>query len=362
MAEIPGLQFDLGEDVDLLREAVRAFVEREIAPRAADIDRTDQFPMDLWRKLGELGVLGLTVPESLGGAGLGYLAHIVAMEEISRGSASVGLSYGAHSNLCVNQILRNGTDAQRAKYLPGLISGEKIGALAMSEPNAGSDVMSMRLRADWKGDRWVQNGSKMWITNGPDADTLVVYAKTDPEAGPRGITAFLVETLRMQRLLLDEGAEGVGRVLDAVLLDVELGERAVVAHGIGVVRDGVGEVLQRLLLVVGPQVDVAELVVAVRIILIELDALRVRGLGLLVGVGAGLRLLRSRVPGRGGARHHGRVPGGCSHCGPCHHRESRVHQCSLPRNHLRNRQQVRRGVHEKSGEVRRRSPEVPAGL
>jgi isovaleryl-CoA dehydrogenase len=193
MAEIPGLQFDLGEDVDLLREAVRAFVEREIAPRAAEIDRTDQFPMDLWRKLGELGVLGLTVPESLGGAGLGYLAHIVAMEEISRGSASVGLSYGAHSNLCVNQILRNGTDAQRAKYLPGLISGEKIGALAMSEPNAGSDVMSMRLRADWKGDRWVLNGSKMWITNGPDADVLIIYAKNDFEAGARGVTAFLVE-------------------------------------------------------------------------------------------------------------------------------------------------------------------------
>jgi isovaleryl-CoA dehydrogenase len=193
MAEIPGLQFDLGEDVDLLRETVRAFVEREIAPRAAEIDRTDQFPMDLWRKLGELGVLGLTVPESLGGAGLGYLAHIVAMEEISRGSASVGLSYGAHSNLCVNQILRNGTDAQRAKYLPGLISGEKIGALAMSEPNAGSDVMSMRLRADWKGDRWVLNGSKMWITNGPDADVLIIYAKNDFEAGARGVTAFLVE-------------------------------------------------------------------------------------------------------------------------------------------------------------------------
>ena len=189
----PGLQFDLGEDVDLLRETVRAFVEREIAPRAAEIDRTDQFPMDLWRKLGELGVLGLTVPESLGGAGLGYLAHIVAMEEISRGSASVGLSYGAHSNLCVNQILRNGTDAQRAKYLPGLISGEKIGALAMSEPNAGSDVMSMRLRADWKGDRWVLNGSKMWITNGPDADVLIIYAKNDFEAGARGVTAFLVE-------------------------------------------------------------------------------------------------------------------------------------------------------------------------
>jgi isovaleryl-CoA dehydrogenase len=177
----------------MLREALRAFVAREITPRAGEIDRTDQFPMDLWRKFGELGVLGITVPESQGGAGLGYLAHIVAMEEISRGSASVGLSYGAHSNLCVNQISRNGTDAQRARYLPGLISGEKIGALAMSEPNAGSDVMSMRLRAEFKGDRWVLNGSKMWITNGPDADVLIIYAKNDVEAGARGVTAFLVE-------------------------------------------------------------------------------------------------------------------------------------------------------------------------
>ncbi|MFM7571110.1 MAG: isovaleryl-CoA dehydrogenase [Betaproteobacteria bacterium] len=193
MTEIPGLQFELGEDVELMREALRAFVAREITPRAAEIDRSDQFPMDLWRKLGELGVLGITVPESLGGAGLGYLAHIVAMEEISRGSASVGLSYGAHSNLCVNQILRNGTDAQRSRYLPGLISGEKIGALAMSEPNAGSDVMSMRLRAEFKGDRWVLNGTKMWITNGPDADVLIIYAKNDLEAGARGVTAFLVE-------------------------------------------------------------------------------------------------------------------------------------------------------------------------
>ena len=193
MTEIPGLQFELGEDVQMLREALRAFVAREITPRAGDIDRTDQFPMDLWRKFGELGVLGITVPESQGGAGLGYLAHIVAMEEISRGSASVGLSYGAHSNLCVNQISRNGTDAQRARYLPGLISGEKIGALAMSEPNAGSDVMSMRLRAEFKGDRWVLNGSKMWITNGPDADVLIIYAKNDVEAGARGVTAFLVE-------------------------------------------------------------------------------------------------------------------------------------------------------------------------
>ena len=193
MTDIPGLQFDLGDDVQMLREALRAFVAREITPRAAEIDRTDQFPMDLWRKFGELGVLGITVPENQGGSGLGYLAHIVAMEEISRGSASVGLSYGAHSNLCVNQISRNGTDAQRERYLPGLISGEKIGALAMSEPNAGSDVMSMRLRAEFKGDRWVLNGTKMWITNGPDADVLIIYAKNDFEAGARGVTAFLVE-------------------------------------------------------------------------------------------------------------------------------------------------------------------------
>ena len=193
MAEIPGLQFELGQDVQMLREALRAFVAREITPRAGEIDRSDQFPMDLWRKFGELGVLGITVPETQGGAGLGYLAHIVAMEEISRGSAAVGLSYGAHSNLCVNQISRNGTDAQRASYLPGLISGEKIGALAMSEPNAGSDVMSMRLRAEFRGDRWILNGSKMWITNGPDADVLIIYAKNDLEAGPRGVTAFLVE-------------------------------------------------------------------------------------------------------------------------------------------------------------------------
>ena len=193
MAEIPGLQFELGQDVQMLREALRAFVAREITPRAGEIDRSDQFPMDLWRKFGELGVLGITVPETQGGAGLGYLAHIVAMEEISRGSAAVGLSYGAHSNLCVNQISRNGTDAQRASYLPGLISGEKIGALAMSEPNAGSDVMSMRLRAEFRGDRWILNGSKMWITHGPDAEVLIIYAKNDLEAGPRGVTAFLVE-------------------------------------------------------------------------------------------------------------------------------------------------------------------------
>ncbi len=190
---LPGLNFQLGEDIDALRDAVRDFAQSEIAPRAAEIDHTDQFPMDVWRKLGDLGVLGITVPEQYGGAHLGYLAHMVAMEEISRASASVGLSYGAHSNLCVNQINRNGNEAQKARYLPKLISGEHVGALAMSEPGAGSDVISMKLRAEDKGGYFVLNGSKMWITNGPDADTLVVYAKTEPELGARGVTAFLIE-------------------------------------------------------------------------------------------------------------------------------------------------------------------------
>jgi len=190
---LPGLNFQLGEDIDALRDAVRDFAQSEIAPRAAEIDHTDQFPMDVWRKLGDLGVLGITVPEQYGGAHLGYLAHMVAMEEISRASASVGLSYGAHSNLCVNQINRNGNEAQKARYLPRLISGEHVGALALSEPGAGSDVISMKLRAEDKGGYFVLNGSKMWITNGPDADTLVVYAKTEPELGARGVTAFLIE-------------------------------------------------------------------------------------------------------------------------------------------------------------------------
>ena len=198
MNDLPGLNFQLGDDIDALRDAVRDFAQGQIAPRAAEIDRNDQFPMDLWRKMGALGVLGITVSEEYGGANMGYLAHMIAMEEISRASASVGLSYGAHSNLCVNQIARNGSDAQRAKYLPKLISGEHVGALAMSEPGAGSDVISMKLKAELVegragGDHYLLNGTKMWITNGPDADTLVVYAKTEPELGARGVTAFLIE-------------------------------------------------------------------------------------------------------------------------------------------------------------------------
>ncbi|MBT0963273.1 isovaleryl-CoA dehydrogenase [Denitromonas iodatirespirans] len=190
---IPSLNFDLGETIDMLRDAVWDFASNEIAPRAAEIDQKNEFPADLWKKLGDLGLHGMTVEEEYGGTQMGYLAHIVALEEVSRASASVGLSYGAHSNLCVNQIRRNGNAAQKQKYLPKLVSGEHVGALAMSEPNAGSDVVSMKLRAEKKGDRYVLNGSKMWITNGGDADTLVVYAKTDINAGPKGMTAFIIE-------------------------------------------------------------------------------------------------------------------------------------------------------------------------
>ncbi|WP_231409361.1 isovaleryl-CoA dehydrogenase [Ralstonia solanacearum] len=193
MIELPGLRFDLGEDIEMLRSAVRDWAQAELAPRAEAIDRSDQFPMDAWKQMGDLGVLGITVAEEYGGANMGYLAHMIAMEEISRASASVGLSYGAHSNLCVNQLHRNGTPAQKAKYLPKLVSGEWVGALAMSEPNAGSDVVSMKLRAERRGDRYVLNGTKMWITNGPDCDVLVVYGKTEPELGARGMTAFIVE-------------------------------------------------------------------------------------------------------------------------------------------------------------------------
>ena len=193
MLNFPSLNFHHGETIDMLRATVQQFAADDIAPRAADIDRENRFPPELWRRMGDIGLLGITVEEEYGGTAMGYLAHVIAMEEISRASASVGLSYGAHSNLCVNQIRRNGSVAQKKKYLPKLVSGEHVGALAMSEPGAGSDVVSMRLSADRRGDHFVLNGNKMWITNGPDADTLVVYAKTDSAAGPRGITAFLIE-------------------------------------------------------------------------------------------------------------------------------------------------------------------------
>jgi isovaleryl-CoA dehydrogenase len=193
MAQLTGLTLDLGDTIEMLRDSVRAFAEKEIAPRAGQVDNDNLFPADLWKKFGNLGVHGMTVSEEYGGCNLGYLAHIIVMEEISRASAAVGLSYGAHSNLCINQLHRNGSGAQRQKYLPKLVAGEHVGALAMSEPNAGSDVVSMKLRADKRGDRYVLNGSKMWITNGGDADTLIVYAKTDVNAGPKGMTAFIIE-------------------------------------------------------------------------------------------------------------------------------------------------------------------------
>jgi isovaleryl-CoA dehydrogenase len=192
-ATYPMLNYNLGDDIDMLRDSVYQFAQAEIAPRAADIDKNNEFPMDLWRKMGGMGLLGMTVAEEYGGTNMGYLAHVVAMEEISRASASVGLSYGAHSNLCVNQIFKNGTEAQKSRYLPKLCSGEHIGALAMSEPNAGSDVVSMKLKAQREGHNYILNGNKMWITNGPDAHTYVIYAKTDSDAGSKGITAFIVE-------------------------------------------------------------------------------------------------------------------------------------------------------------------------
>ncbi len=191
--DYPSLNFDLGETADMLRDSVRSFASDEVAPRAADIEKANDFPEDLWRKMGDLGVLGITVEEEYGGASMGYLEHVVAVEEMSRASAAVGLSYGAHSNLCVNQLRLNGTEEQKRKYLPKLISGEHVGSLAMSETSAGSDVVGMRTRAEKKGDRYILNGTKMWITNGPNADTLVVYAKTEPEANQRGISAFIIE-------------------------------------------------------------------------------------------------------------------------------------------------------------------------
>ena len=250
------LNFALGENADMLRDSVAAFSAAEIAPRAAQIDRDNDFPADLWRKMGDLGVLGVTVEEEYGGAGMGYLEHCVAMEEISRASASVGLSYGAHSNLCVNQIRKNGNEDQKRRYLPGLIAGTAVGALAMSEPGAGSDVVSMRLRAEKRGDRYVLNGSKMWITNGPEADTLVVYAKTDPAAGPRGITAFLVEKgfagFSCAQKLDKLGMRG-SNTGELVFADVEVPEENVlggIGRGVNVLMSGLD--YERAVLAAGP--------------------------------------------------------------------------------------------------------------
>ena len=250
------LDHSLGETIDLIRDTVRQFSSQEIAPRAEEIDQTDEFPRDLWPRLGDLGLLGITVSEEYGGAGLGYLAHAVTMEEISRGSASVGLSYGAHSNLCVNQIFRNGNDDQKRRYLPKLINGEHVGALAMSEAEAGSDVVSMTLRAEKQGDRYVLNGSKMWITNGPEADTLVVYGKTDPEAGSHGITAFLVEKdfngFQASPKLNKLGMRG-SSTSELVFQDCEVPEENVlgeVGHGVQVLMSGLD--FERLVLAGGP--------------------------------------------------------------------------------------------------------------
>jgi isovaleryl-CoA dehydrogenase len=251
-----GFDFGLGADNDMLRKSVADFAADRIAPRAAEIDRSNQFPRDLWPKMGALGLHGITVEETYGGSGLGYLAHCLAMEEVSRASAAVGLSYGAHSNLCVNQIRRNGTDAQKRKYLPKLVSGEHVGALAMSEPNAGSDVVSMRTRADKRGDRYILNGSKMWITNGPHADTLVVYAKTDPTAGSRGITAFLVEkgmTGFLPAQKLDKLGMRGSDTSELVFTDCEVPAENVlgaVGNGVNVLMSGLD--YERVVLAAGP--------------------------------------------------------------------------------------------------------------
>jgi isovaleryl-CoA dehydrogenase len=254
--EYPTLNFGLGETADQLRQTVRAFTFDEVAPIAAEIDRTDRFPRELWPRMGALGLHGITVEEEYGGSGLGYLEHCVAMEEVSRGSAAVGLSYGAHSNLCVNQIRRNGTDAQKKKYLPKLISGEHVGSLAMSEAGAGSDVVSMQLRAERKGDRYVLNGTKMWITNSPDAQLIVVYAKTDPAAGPRGITTFLVETgfkgFRVAQKLDKLGMRG-SSTGELVFEDCEVPEENVlgqVGRGVNVLMSGLD--YERAVLAAGP--------------------------------------------------------------------------------------------------------------
>ena len=251
-----GLDFGLGEDADALRATVARFAQERIAPRADEIDRSNTFPRDLWPQLGEIGLLGITVEEEYGGAGLGYLHHCVAMEEVSRASAAIGLSYGAHSNLCVNQIRRNGNAAQKSRYLPKLVTGEHVGALAMSEPGAGSDVVSMRTRADKKGDRWVLNGGKMWITNGPVADTLVVYAKTDPTAGARGITAFIVEKgfkgFTPAQKLDKLGMRG-SDTSELVFTDCEVPEENVlgaVGNGVNVLMSGLD--YERVVLAAGP--------------------------------------------------------------------------------------------------------------
>ncbi|SCW82420.1 isovaleryl-CoA dehydrogenase [Rhizobium mongolense subsp. loessense] len=251
-----GLNFALGDEIEALRESVRRFASGRIAPLAAETDRSNNFPAPLWREMGDMGLLGITADDAYGGAGLGYLAHCVAMEEISRASASVGLSYGAHSNLCVNQINRNGNDAQKSRYLPKLISGEHVGALAMSEPDAGSDVVSMKLKAEKRGDRYFLNGNKMWITNGPDADLLVVYAKTDPEAGPRGITAFLVEKT-FQGFATGQKLDKLGmrgsNTCELIFRDCEVPEENV----LGAIGDGVkilmsGLDYERVVLSAGP--------------------------------------------------------------------------------------------------------------